>query len=152
MLASGIWRFLFLRLAETDQIGNLDGLVLCLINSLFAIAQLPYFFLLLTPHDNRALMENSKVINNPSFKTADVVSNGRVGQIASLTIIESNAVDDDEAMIIMGQRAAMWKSALPLTSGVIENQGVDFTIRSWQIGQCIVTDPNAIYVIDATQE
>ncbi len=109
-------------------------------------------YLLLTPHDSRALMENSKVINNPSFKTADVVSNGRVGQICGLTIIESNSVDDDEAMIIMGQRAATYKQAKPLTSAVIEDQGIKFTIRSWMIGLAYVTDPNAIYVIDDTQE
>ena len=108
-------------------------------------------YLLLTPHDYRALMENSKVINNPSFKTADVVSNGKVGQICGLTIIVSNSVDDDEAMIIMGQRAATYKSAVPLTSAVIPDEGIKFTIRSWEVGLCYATDPNAIYVIDDTQ-
>jgi len=109
-------------------------------------------FLLVTPHDYRALMENSKVINNPSFKTADVVSNGVVGQIAGLKIIVSNSVDDDEAMIIVGQRAATWKSAVPLTSAIEESKGVKFTIKSWEIGHVQVTDPAAIYVITDTQE
>jgi hypothetical protein len=108
-------------------------------------------YLLLTPKDYRSLLQNSKVINNPSFKTADVVSNGRVGQILGLTIIVTNSVDDDEAMIIIGQRAATWKSAVPLTSAVIEDKGIKFTIRSWEIGQIQVTDPLAIYVITNTQ-
>ena len=109
-------------------------------------------YLLLTPHDYRALMENSKVINNPSFKTADIVSNGVVGQIAGLKIIVTNSVDDDEAMIIMGQRAATWKTAVGLTTAVIKDEGIKTTIRAWEIGQLQVTDPLAIYVITDTQE
>ena len=108
-------------------------------------------FLLLSPVDYTNLMMNSKVINNPSFKTADVVSNGVVGQIAGLKIIVSNVVTADEALIVIGQRAATWKSAAALTSRVIENEGVNFTIRSWEIGQVQVTDPEAIHKITDTQ-
>jgi len=107
-------------------------------------------FLLLNPKDYRNLMVNSKVINNPSFKTADVVSNGRVGQIAGLNIIVSNSVSADEAMIIISQRAATWKSAVGLTTAVVEDKGIKFTIRAWEIGQIQVTDPLAIYVITNT--
>lgn len=108
-------------------------------------------FLLLSPKDYTNLMMNSKVINNPSFKTADVVSNGVVGQIAGLKIIVSNTVTADEALLVIGQRAATWKSAVALSSAVIENKGVDFTIRSWEIGQVQVTDPEAIHKITNTQ-
>lgn len=109
-------------------------------------------YILLNPHDYRALMENSKVINNPSFKTADVVSNGVVGQIVSGNIIESTSVDDDEAMMIIGQRAATWRMAVAQTTVVIEDPGIKFTIRSWLIGQIQITDPKAIYVITDTEE
>lgn len=109
-------------------------------------------FLLVSPKDYKALMMNSKVINNPSFKTADVVSNGRVGQIAGLTIIKSTSVSADEAMIIIGQRAATWRTAIPQTSAVIEDKGIKFTIRSWEIGMIQITDPRAVYVITNTQK
>lgn len=108
-------------------------------------------FLLLSPLDYTNLLMNSKVINNPSFKTADVVSNGVVGQVAGLKIIVSNNVTADEAMIIIGNRAASWKSAAPMTTAVIEDKGVKFTIRAWEIGQVQVTDPEAIHVITNTQ-
>ena len=108
-------------------------------------------FILLSPKDYRSLLQNSKVINNPSFKTADVVSNGVVGQIVGLNIIVSNAVTADEALIVIGQRAATWKGAVPLTSAVIEDQGIKFTIRSWEEGQVQVTDPEAIHKITNTQ-
>lgn len=108
-------------------------------------------FLLLSNKDYTNLMMNSKVINNPSFKTADVVSNGVVGQIAGLKIIVTSSVDADEAMIIVGQRAATWKSAVALNSAVIDDKGVNVTIRSWEIGHIQVTDPEAIHVITNTQ-
>ena len=107
-------------------------------------------YLLLNNLDYQNLLQNSKVINNPSFKTADVVSNGRVGRVCGLTIIKTSSVDADEAMVIVGKQAATWKSAIPLTSAVIENKGIDYKIRSWQIGQCQVTDPEAICVITNT--
>ncbi len=109
-------------------------------------------FLLLSPKDHTNLIRNSKVINNPSFKTADVVSNGRVGQIAGLTIIKSTTVNTDEAMIILGQKAATWKSARDITTAIIEDKGIKFTIRAWAIGHVQVTDPAAIYVITNTQK
>jgi len=109
-------------------------------------------FLLLNPKDYKNLLTNSKIINNPSFKTADVVSNGRVGQITGLTIIVSNSVTADEAMIIIGQTAATWRSAVPLTSAVIEDKGIKFTIRSWQIGQTQIYSPRAIFVVTNTAE
>ncbi len=108
--------------------------------------------LLLSPHDHRALMENSKIINNPSFKTADVVSNGRVGQIAGLTIVKSTSVTADEAMIIINQRAATWQEVVGITAQSIKEPGISTTIRSWTIGQIQITDPKAIYTITGTQE
>ncbi len=110
-------------------------------------------FLLVSPKDYRSLIGNAKVINNPSFKTADVVSNGRVGQIAGLTIIKSTSVTADEAMIIVGQQAATWKSAVPMRSNVDTQThwGVKDVLQSYEIGHVQVTDPAAIYVITNTQ-
>ncbi len=104
-------------------------------------------YLLVTPVDYASLMRNSKVINNPSFKTADVVSNGVVGQIAGLTIIVSTNVSADEAMIVMGQRAATWKGVVGLQSAVITDQGVNIKVRAWEMGHIQITDPQALYTI-----
>ena len=109
-------------------------------------------YLLLNPTDYTNLLMNSKIINNPSFKTADVVSNGVVGQIAGLKIIVSNNVTAKQCMVILGNRAATWKSANALTTKTIENEGIDYVIRSWEIGQVQVTDPEAIHVVTAIAE
>jgi hypothetical protein len=108
--------------------------------------------LLLNPHDYASLMMNSKVINNPSFKTADVVSNGRVGQIAGLTIVVTTSVTDDEAMIIIDKRTATWQSVVGMTTAIIKKEGISTTIRAWEIGQIQITDPKAIYTITGTEE
>ncbi len=104
-------------------------------------------FLLVRPVDYASLLRNSKVINNPSFKTADVVSNGVVGQLCGLKIIVSTNVDADEAMIVMGQRAATWKGVVGLQSAVIVDQGVSIKVRAWEMGHIQITDPLALYTI-----
>jgi len=107
-------------------------------------------FLLLNPENYTDLLRNSKVINNPSFKGADVVSNGVVGRICGLKIIVSNAVTLDEAMIIVGQLAATWKSAAPLQTNTTYDAGIKYTIRAWEVGVTMVTNPEAIHVITDT--
>lgn len=110
-------------------------------------------FLLLSPKDYKNLMTNSKVINNPSFKTADVVSNGRVGQISGLTIIKTTSVTADQALIIIGQRAATWKGAVSMRSNVDTKTfwGVKDVLQTYELGHVQVTDPAAIYKITNTQ-
>ena len=100
--------------------------------------------MLLSPHDYTSLMMNSKVINNPSFKTADVVSNGKVGQIAGLTIIKSTSVPADEALVIKGQKAATWKSVQDLTTEVIYDKLVRYRIRAVEVGVTQIRNPRAI--------
>lgn len=104
-------------------------------------------YLLVKPVDYASLLRNSKVINNPSFKTADVVSNGVVGQICGLKIIVSTNVSADEAMIVMGNRAATWKGVVGLSSAVIVDQGVSIKVRSWEMGHIQITDPQGLYTI-----
>ena len=104
-------------------------------------------YLLIKPVDYASLLRNSKVINNPSFKTADVVSNGRVGQLCSLNIIESTNVSADEAMIVMGNRAATWKGVVPIQSSIIKDPGVSIKVRAWEVGHIQITDPEALYTI-----
>ena len=104
-------------------------------------------YLLVRPEDYASLLRNSKVINNPSFKTADVVSNGKVGQICGLTIIQSVNVTADEAMIVYGQRAATWKGVVGLQSAVIVDQGVSTKVRAWEMGHIQITDPEGLYTI-----
>jgi len=107
--------------------------------------------LLVNPHDYASLMQNSKVINNPSFKTADVVSNGKMGQVAGLTIIKSTTVTDAEAMIIVNGLTATWQSAVGFETALIDKPGISTIIRSWEIGQIQIIHPKSIYTITSTE-
>ena len=100
-------------------------------------------FLLLSPKDYKNLLRNSKVINNPSFKTADVVSNGRVGQICGLTIIKTTSVTADQA--------ATLKSAISMRSNVEAIFGIKDILSTYEMMHVQVTDPAAIYKITNTQ-
>jgi len=107
--------------------------------------------LLVNPHDYASLMQNSKVINNPSFKTADVVSNGKMGQVAGLTIIKSTTVTDAEAMIIVNGLTATWQSAVGFETALIDKPGISTIIRSWEMGQIQIIHPKSIYTITGTE-
>ena len=107
--------------------------------------------LLVNPHDYASLMQNSKVINNPTFKTADIVSNGKMGQVAGLTIVKSTTVTDAEAMIIVRGMTATWQSAIGFETALVEKAGISTIIRSWQMGQIQIVHPKAIYTITGTE-
>lgn len=108
-------------------------------------------FLLLSPTDFANVMGNSNIRNAGQFWTKDVTKNGRVGKLLGLTIVVSNTVTADEAMVAVGGECATWKEAQNLTVHTIEDPGVKYTIRAWQVGVTQVTNPNAICTITNTQ-
>lgn len=108
-------------------------------------------FLILSPTDFANLLGNANVRNAGQFFTDGPTKNGRVGGAIGLTWLVSNVVAADEALIVVGQEAATWKAASPLKTVSIEDPGVKWTIRSWEIGVTQVTNPNAICKIANTQ-
>lgn len=107
-------------------------------------------YLLLNNKDYTNLLRNSKVINNPSFKGADVVQNGVVGRICGLKIIVTPAVDGDEACIVCGQLAITWKSVAGLQTNTTYDPGIKYRIRAWEVGTPMITNPLAIHIITDT--
>ena len=111
------------------------------------IPKLQEVFKKIKRHDMHILV----VDDNSPDKTADVVSNGVVGQICGLKIIVSNQVDADEACVIVGQEAVTWKSASALQTVTLYEQGIRYLIRAWEVGCAMVTNPEAIHIITNTQ-
>lgn len=110
-------------------------------------------YLVISGTDYTNLISNSKVVNNPSFKTADVVSNGVVGQICGLKIMVTEAVAaTDVAYVVVAKEAMTWKEATPLTVLQIEDPGIKTTIRAFELGVCQVPSPNAICKITNTRK
>ena len=106
--------------------------------------------LLLNPTDYSNLLGNANVRNAGQFYSADVTRNGRVGRLLGLDVIVSNNVTADYAAVVVAKEAATWKSAKPLTTNVIENPGIDYKIRSWEVGACQLTNPEAVCLISNT--
>jgi len=107
-------------------------------------------FLLLSPKDFSHLMGNASVRNAGQFWTKNVTKNGRVGQILGLNIVVSNSVTADQAMVVIGKEAATWKSASPLKVHTIEDPGVKYTIRAWEVGTIQVKNVDAVCTITNT--
>ena len=108
-------------------------------------------YLVVNPTDYANLIGNSKVVNNPTFKSADVVTNGVVGQICGLKVIVSNSVSVSGAYVVKAKEALTWKEAKPLTVVTIDDPGIKKTIRAFELGVCQVPNPEAICKITNTQ-
>lgn len=105
--------------------------------------------------DYTNLISNTKVMNNPTFKTADVVSNGVVGEICGLKIMVTQALEattPDVAYVVVAKEAMTWKEATPLTVLQIEDPGIKTTIRAFELGVCQMTSPNAVCKITNTRK
>ena len=109
-------------------------------------------FLLLNPTDYANLIGNSKIISNPTFKAADVVANGVVGQILGLKIIVSNVVTISQAYVVKAKEALNWKEAQALTVQTITDPGIKTTIRAWEIGVAQSPNVNAMAKITNTND
>lgn len=108
-------------------------------------------YLVVNGTDYTNIVSNSKFTNNPSYKTADVISNGVVGQICGLKVMISETVTADSAFVVAGQKALTWKSASPLTTKTVEDPGKSTTIRAWERGVCQIPVPNGVCKITNTR-
>lgn len=108
-------------------------------------------YLVVNGTDYTNIIRNSKVLQNPSFKGADVVANGVVGTLCGLKIMVSEAVTADQAYIVIAKEALTWKEADPLKVVTIEDPGKSTTIRAWERGVCQIPVPNAVCKITNTR-
>jgi len=107
-------------------------------------------YLCLNPKDFANLLGNANIRNAGQFYTDDVTRNGKVGFLLGLKVIVSNNVTTGYAAVVVGQEAATWLSVEPLTTKTIEDPGIGYTIRSWEIGTCQLKNPEAVCLISNT--
>lgn len=108
-------------------------------------------FILVNPVEYANMLGNDKFCNNPSYKAADVVNKGVVGQVLGLKILVSNVVTSDTGtLVVIAKECGTWKQAAPLTSFTEIDKGVKYTIRAYEMGVCQVTTPDAVIQITNT--
>jgi len=108
-------------------------------------------YLLLSPKDFANILGNANVRNAGQFYTDEPTRNGRVGSLCGLKVLVSNNVTADYAAVVIGKEAATWKSVQDLQTKTIEDPGIGYKIRSWEIGCCQLKNPNAVCLIINTQ-
>jgi len=107
-------------------------------------------YLLVNPKDFANLLGNANIRNAGQFYTADVTKNGRVGTLLGLTVIVSNSVTADYALVCVSGECGTWVEAEALKVETITRKGIDHTIRAWELGQCQLTNPKSITLISNT--
>jgi hypothetical protein len=108
-------------------------------------------YLVVNGTDYTNIISNSKILNNPTFKLAQNVENGVVGEICGLKIMVTEVVTADQAYVVMAKEALTWKEATPLTVVQIEDPGIKTTIRAFERGCCQIPSPNAVCKITNTR-
>jgi hypothetical protein len=85
----------------------------------------------------------------PSF-SSEKVRSGVVMELLGLQVVVSENATTDYALVFVPQRSATWKSFMPITAGTISDLGIGTKIRCWEEGECLLTDPKAVYLITDT--
>ena len=82
----------------------------------------------------------------PAFSSAKV-ENGVLMNIVGNRVVVSNNCTNGTPVQIVPQRVATWKTFAPITAVTKDDPGIGSKIRCWEEGECLVTDPNAGFVI-----
>jgi len=101
-------------------------------------------YLLVHPTNYAQLLGNANIRNAGQFYTDSVTRNGVVGKLLGLTVVSSNSVSEGGAQVVVAKEALTWKSVVGLTVKTIEDSGIKYTIRAFEVGQIQVPNPDAI--------
>jgi len=85
----------------------------------------------------------------PQFSSEKVRTGVVMELLGCNVVVSANVVTDSVAMWVPN-RAATWKSFMPMTSVVVTDPGIGRKIRVWEEGECLLTDPKAVHLITDT--
>lgn len=120
---------------RVDGIDALDGSGLIVLNG--------------TDYTN--VISNTKVLNHPTFKEVSAIKNGRVHMLVGCTMVISEAVQADQAYVLVEKKGMVWKQASSLKTVTKEDIGKSTTIRAWERGVFQLQAPNEICKITNTR-
>ena len=96
------------------------------------------------PTNYAELLGNANVRNAGQFWTDSATKNGRVGMLLGLSVLVTNSVTEGGAQVVIGKEACTWKSVVGLKVHSIEDPGIKFTIRAYEVGQIQTINADAI--------
>ena len=106
-------------------------------------------FIVLHPTNYKELMMHEDVKNSSRFYSSDVTKKGKVERICGLRVIVANSSTEDVVLMGISKTAMTWYEASPLKTHVMEDPGVKFTVRAYQVGVPVLINNNAAWKITA---
>ncbi len=106
----------------------------------------------MNPKNQKDLMNyliNVKGSSIPQF-ASQKVQTGVVMEMLGMRVVVSNNVVADSVFVGLPARACTWKSHTDTTAKAIADPGVGTKLRVWEMGEGLLTDPKAAYLITDT--
>ena len=97
--------------------------------------------------DMKNYLTHTKGASVPAFASS-VVQNGKVMEFMGLSVIQSQSVAASGAFVLIPQECGNYLQLQAQTTETIPDPGIKYTIRSWEIGQVQITNPDAVYFIN----
>jgi len=88
---------------------------------------------------------NVKGSSIPGF-SSDKVGSGKVMELMGFKIVVSQLATADQVTFFIPDKAVVWKEFMPLTSAIVNDEGIGKTVRVWAEGEAIRPNPYAVYV------
>lgn len=85
----------------------------------------------------------------PNYSSEKMKSGVVMDLLGCRVVVTENQTTDYVTMWVPN-KAATWKSFMPITSVVIDDPGIGKKIRCWEEGECLLTDPLAVFVLTDT--
>ena len=106
----------------------------------------------ISPRDHRSI-KNYLADKGAQWQgiATEVATNGRVGKVAGITLVESNSVTASYALVVKPKTCATFKQLVSLRSTTINDPYKSLKIRVVEEGVVELTDPLAICLIKGTQ-
>jgi len=89
---------------------------------------------------------NVKGSSIPAF-SSDKITSGKVMELMGFEIVVSQLATADQVTCFIPDKAVIWKEFMPLTSAIVNDEGIGKTVRVWAEGEAIRPNPYAVYVI-----
>lgn len=102
--------------------------------------------------DYTNVISNSKVLNHPTFKSVSAVQNGVVAGLVGGDIVISEAVDADEAYVLVAKQGMVWKDRQSLQTSMVVTPGKSTLISAWERGVFQLQAPNEVCKITNTRK
>jgi len=106
----------------------------------------------MNPKNHKDLLNNLIVLKGSSIPqfASTKVQTGVVMELLGMRVVVSNNVVADSVYVGLPARACTWKSHTDTTAKSIVDPGVGTKLRVWEMGEALLTDPKASFVITDT--